>query len=75
MCALEKGRQPANKHVLGAKTLNVTSVRCSPNLSKEDSDGVDPAINHRDSITRGGGAGWGWDHLYSSRGSGRAPTF
>lgn len=48
---------PANKHILGTKTLNVTSVRYSPNLSKEDSDGVDLAMSHRNSITRGGGAG------------------
>lgn len=72
---MEKGRQASNKHILGMKTLNVTSVRHSPNLAKEDTDVVDLTINHRDSITRGEGAGWSGDHWYSPRSSGPALTF
>lgn len=50
----EKGRQSSQQVHHGTEKLYVTSVRQSPHLSKEDTDGEDSATHHVDSITRVG---------------------
>lgn len=49
---MEKGRQASQQVHRGTEKLYETSVRPSPQLSKEDTDGEDSATHHVDRITR-----------------------